>query len=185
MTKVKKSRPLVQDKAVYRLCIAHMSVPYGVSETIPDDTIGIKELLAKHVRGMEVAANEMRTPVYDSGADFDSQDLEAINRMDLAERYEYSQSVKADVEKRKAELDEINKKIEAEKEAAKEAAMKKKSRRTWDDESDDSDDDKTRGDARLGGNPPDDVPRRPKHAGQRSERSGRTEADTRGVTAGD
>lgn len=135
MTNVKKSRPLVQDKAVYRLCVAHMSVPFGVSETIPDDTIGIKELLAKHVRGMEVAANEMRTPVYDSGADFDSQDLEAINRMDLAERHEFSEALRADVVKRQAELAEVNKKIEAEKQAAKKAAMKKMS-----DESEESDD---------------------------------------------
>lgn len=169
-------RTVVQDKRVYRLCVAHMEVPQGVSETVPDDTLTIKQILAKHVRGMEIAETEYRTPVWNGTEDYDAPDLEAVNRMDLAERHEFTEALRADIESRKALVKEALEKAEKEK-------AKKPSESTA--PTTESKKGKKEGGARSGENPPDDVSSRSRHAARTSERSGRSEGDTRGISGDD
>lgn len=167
-------RPIIQDKRVYRLTVAHMTVPQGVSETVPDDTLTIKQILAKHVRGMEIAETEFKTPVWNGDDDYDSPDLEAVNRMDLAEKHEFKEALRADIESRKARLAEAEKEAKAKKEAKPtplSSPTKKEVRKE--------------GDARLGENTLDDVSSRSEHAGRPSERSGRRKADTPAISADD
>jgi len=80
----------------------------GPSETVPDDTLSIKQILAKHVRGMRIEAENWKTPLYDGDCDHDSHDLEAVNRLDLAEKHELSEVLKADIERRKADIKAVS-----------------------------------------------------------------------------
>lgn len=70
----------------FRLKPEHMEHPTGVSMTVPDETLTIRQILEKHVRGMKIAEELYKQPMYDSGADFDSEDLESVSRIDLFER---------------------------------------------------------------------------------------------------
>jgi len=80
--------------------------------TVPDDALSIKQILAKHVNGMKIAEQLYRTPVYDSGADFDSPDLEEVQRMDMVDRAELAELTRLEVEKKKADLQAAKKAIE-------------------------------------------------------------------------
>lgn len=84
-TKDKSRFPLVQDKRTYTLTVVHMTTPVGASVTVPDDTLTIKQIMDKHVHGMNVISQMAKTPIY-SGGDHDSEDMEALMRMDLADR---------------------------------------------------------------------------------------------------
>lgn len=100
----------------------------GPSETVPDDTLSIKQILAKHIRGMRIEAENWKTPLYDEGADLDSQDLESLTRLDLAEKHELQEVLKADIERRKAEIKSFSDKLSADK------AVKAKTREVTDDD---------------------------------------------------
>lgn len=77
---------IAQDE--FRLLPEHKEKTTGPSLTVPDETLSIKEIVEKHVRGQRIADQLMRTPIYDSGADFDSDDLEKVKQMDLVEQDE-------------------------------------------------------------------------------------------------
>lgn len=66
--------------------------PHGPKLTLPDDTLSIKEILAKHVRGMDMNA-EFRSAVDEEGQDFDSPDLEKLGKADLFDQQQYIESV--------------------------------------------------------------------------------------------
>lgn len=78
------------------------------SSTVPDETMTIREIMARHVRGMQMDIG----PGSGSGmwgrdlkeVDFDDMDLQEIERMELAERSEYMEKLRADVEARKEHL---------------------------------------------------------------------------------
>lgn len=56
------------------------------SKTVPNETLSIRQIMEKHVKGMRIADTLARQPAYDSGADFDSHDLEKLKHLDLHER---------------------------------------------------------------------------------------------------
>ena len=58
-----------------------MEIPVGESETVPDDTLSIKELVRRFQAGMPIGSR-VRDAVY-NGGDFDSDDLEKVNQMDI------------------------------------------------------------------------------------------------------
>jgi len=108
----------------FKLLPEHKEHPCGVSLTVPDETLSIKQIVDKHVRGQEIADQLMRQPLYDSGiygddrdSDFDSEDLEKVVQMDLAEKDELKASNKqkiADMQaKQKLFLEEKKKKQKA------------------------------------------------------------------------
>jgi len=73
----------------------------GLSLTQPDETLTIKEIVQKHVRGQAIADTLMRTPAYDSGADFDSDDLEKLRDEDIFDREEKLNAIKQKIEENK------------------------------------------------------------------------------------
>lgn len=87
--------------SIHRSCMEFID---GKSQTVPDEAMSIRQIMTKFVRGMQVPEELYRESAYDSGASFDSQDLEAIGRMDLAERDEYIVQLKADIDLRKKDL---------------------------------------------------------------------------------
>lgn len=105
-----------------------METPVGVSETVPDDALTIRDILKKHLAGMKIAENEMRTPIYDSGVSHESEDLESINRMDLSEKHEYAQMLSADIAERKKNLEAVEKAVKEKMAAARMAKQKKNER---------------------------------------------------------
>lgn len=56
------------------------------SMTVPDETLTIRQIVDKHIRGQEIADELMRTPVNIDDQDFDDEDLEKVEQMDLADR---------------------------------------------------------------------------------------------------
>lgn len=64
------------------------------SETIPDETMSIREILDRYARGLPL--NGMRTPLYQREPSFD--DLPDPATMDLAERQELAEMLEAELE---------------------------------------------------------------------------------------
>lgn len=75
-------------------------VPDKVSMTIPDQTLSIRDIMRRFAAGLPIDGEKV--PIYD-GEDSDMPDLK---NMDLAERQEY-------IETAKAELSDLNVKLEA------------------------------------------------------------------------
>lgn len=105
----------------FRLLPEHKEHPKGPSMTVPDETLSIKEIVAKHIRGQAIADQLMREPMYDSGivgddrdSDFDSEDLMKVRDMDLAEQDEIKLSHREKIEefKEKHKVFSKNKKEE-------------------------------------------------------------------------
>lgn len=67
---------------------SHMEHPVGVSCTVPDESYSIKDLLEKFSRGMDPGVSKQG--IYDSGANFDSPDLEKLKSEDLFDREEFA-----------------------------------------------------------------------------------------------
>lgn len=80
-------------------------VLYGVrrkSRCIPDQSMTIKEIVSRYVRGIPVDVVK-REPVY---VDQNEHDLEALSRMDFGEKAELAERMRADGEAFQARLQE-------------------------------------------------------------------------------
>lgn len=62
------------------------------SETIPDQTLSVKEIMDRFVRGLPVQG--AKVPIYEG----DESDLPDLSRMDLTERHETIERIKNEVE---------------------------------------------------------------------------------------
>lgn len=100
---------------------AHRYVPYAekvnpVSETVPDMTLSLEEIVARYSRGMPVIGSGMKTPMFDGDDDF----FPEMASMDLAEREEYYEELKKEYqeiqqrEKQRQKQDAARKAKEAE-----------------------------------------------------------------------
>jgi len=101
--------PKLQDKRIFVLLPKHQETPQGGSCTVPDQALTIREIMAKHVRGMRIADELEKQPLYNldetrGDTDFDSPDLEALGRMDMSERSEYLAELREHNELRKADI---------------------------------------------------------------------------------
>lgn len=114
--------PNLQDKRIYVLKPEHMTLTVGPSETVPDDAMTIREIVNRYQSGMGIPPSKMHDARYGESANFDDPDLEEIARLDLADRHEMSELLKAENEEKTRELEA---KIKAEK-AAKAAKAAKK-----------------------------------------------------------
>lgn len=73
----------------------------GLSLTVPDESMSLAHILAKHSRGVDTSSFE-KQPVY-YGGEFHDEDMEEISRMDLAEKSELRDRVNSQiVDKKKA-----------------------------------------------------------------------------------
>lgn len=62
-------------------------VPYGPSETVPDETMTVQEIIKKYVTNQRIDVGLKREGAYNDG-DFDDMDMEKVNDMDLFEKEE-------------------------------------------------------------------------------------------------
>lgn len=60
----------------------------GKSETVPNETMSIREILTKYSRGQRIDATMQREGKFEKNSSFDSEDLEAASRTSLTDRDE-------------------------------------------------------------------------------------------------
>jgi len=118
--------PVLQDKRLYRLAASHVSRSVGSSMTVPDETMSIKEIMRKHVSGMNVSQELLKMPLYNEDASFDSFDLESLKRLDLADRSVLIDELKKVNETELAALKAAEKAVKLEKAEAKKNAEAEK-----------------------------------------------------------
>lgn len=152
-----------------------METTVGPSLTVPEDSMSIKEIMQRHIRGMQIKSELRRPGGFADTEDFDALDLEEVNRMDIFDRETVKQKLADDIAAKQKILADHAKKSKLQSQESDSQKTPSTSKKV-----------KIRGDARLGGNPPDDLPRRPTHAvGRNDDEGGMTEDDTQGVTAGE
>lgn len=71
----------------------HIEHPKGISMTVPDETLSIKEILQRFVRGQPLDIH-MRPTFNIPDSDFDSIDYGEASRLELAERSELLEAVR-------------------------------------------------------------------------------------------
>lgn len=97
----------------FKLLTEHKEKPTGPGVTVPDDTLSLKEIMEKYARDSSylemVKKRSGLKELYEPNTDFDSEDLEKLQGMDLAEMSERKERLEKEfeegVEKRKAELE--------------------------------------------------------------------------------
>lgn len=72
------------------------------SETIPDQSLSIREILDRYARGLPLDA---KTPIWDEDADLDNY-IPDPRTLDLAEREEFAENAKAELESVKQKIAE-------------------------------------------------------------------------------
>lgn len=80
------------------------------SETIPDQTMSMREILDRHARGLEVPTN---IPIFEKEADIDDI-MPDPRTMDISERQEYVRQAKEELNQIKEKLNKKTKKPVAE-----------------------------------------------------------------------
>lgn len=95
---------MLQNKREWVLSQSHLEHPKGVSMTVPDESLTIKEILERFRRGQPLSIHTRET-LYDPDATFDSQDLEEVGRMDITDRSELSQELRIRNSQLKADLE--------------------------------------------------------------------------------
>jgi hypothetical protein len=75
------------------------------SETIPDQTLTMRELLDRHSRGLPI---NVKTPIWDEESDIDDI-MPDPRTLDISERQEFANSAKAELEGIKEKLNTIAK----------------------------------------------------------------------------
>lgn len=75
----------LRDKRFFKLSERDMSRTVGVSVTVPDEALTIREIMLKHTAGMNVATALAKQPMYVNGS-LDDEDLEEVMRLDLSDR---------------------------------------------------------------------------------------------------
>lgn len=74
------------------------------SATVPDDAWTVKQLFERMAKGLPLDRGLYRVPRFEEGSNFDSPDLEELGRMELAERHEYLEALRADMREAEAQL---------------------------------------------------------------------------------
>lgn len=60
----------------------------GISMTVPDESMTIREIMKKHVSGMRIADSLQRQGYYEEDVDHDSPDMEKVKNQDIFDRVE-------------------------------------------------------------------------------------------------
>jgi len=117
---MKTEKKLLKPTRSWVLLPHHQEKKKGISKTVPDEAMGVREILRRYTRG-GIIPDGIRESVYDPGASFDSDDLESLSRADFQERDEakerYAQAATNAKAKGEAE-------VKAKREAAKQKAAK-------------------------------------------------------------
>lgn len=92
------------------------------SLTVPDETLSVRQILEKHMRGQKIKEQLYRTPVFNDTEDFDSPDMEKVKTMDLTEKEELKNNLSYQI----SELESKKSEIEARRKQKKQAPDKPK-----------------------------------------------------------
>lgn len=87
----------------------HKEHPVGVSQTVPDDTMSIREIVDRFVTTRRVDERLQRQG-FIGDADFDDEDLEEVERMDFVDRSELAQRMRDNVDESQSKIDEYERK---------------------------------------------------------------------------
>lgn len=93
------------------------------SVTVPDEAMTMREIMDKHVRGMQVADTLHRPGTYDNGG-HESDDMEKVMQMDPTDRWMHLETLRADIKARKQALADAEKAIKAKEKEEAEAKAK-------------------------------------------------------------
>lgn len=110
----------------YKLLPEHMETVKGVSETVPSETMSIREIITKFTRGQRVDAELRRDGKYEENPTFDSEDLEAASRLQFSDRDEVAERFREKIDAGKADLKRQQESLAAQKLAIKQANQQKK-----------------------------------------------------------
>lgn len=94
----------VVNKLEWVLSQSHLEHPKGVSMTVPDESLTVKEILERFRRGQPLSIHT-RDTLYDPDSNFDSQDLEEVSRMDITDRSELAQELRLKNARVKSDLE--------------------------------------------------------------------------------
>lgn len=93
----------------FKLLDSFKETPVGVTLTVPDETMSVRELLERFISGQRIPDNLFRNGVYDESADFDTDDVEKLRGADFAEQDEVIARLKAGDVVRKKVIDDDQK----------------------------------------------------------------------------
>lgn len=79
------------------------------SETLPNESLSLRELLVRYAKGIPMDAKTMRNPIYDPEPSLDGEDMEKMKHADLYEKEEYMNSLGASLAERHAKDKEAKK----------------------------------------------------------------------------
>lgn len=135
----KKVKLLAQHQ--FRLLPEHTEVNNSPSQTVPDESYTMRELLDRFTRGLDPSV--ARQPTNDGLDTLDSPDLEKLRDSDLVDRQEYAEALSrlngSKKSQLKTQIDEARKKAAESKKAAEErearikAMLDKEDKRSADD----------------------------------------------------
>lgn len=96
------------NQLTFKLKPEHMETFVGKSQTVPDETLTMREIITRFSRTGQVDSRLDRRGVYTDNPSYDSPDMEELSKMDIYERQEVAAEMKqANQEK----IDRINKAI--------------------------------------------------------------------------
>lgn len=110
----------------FKLLPEHQETIKGVSETVPSETMSIREIITKFTRGQRVDAEMRRDGKYEENSHFDSEDLEAASRLQFSDRDEVAERFREKIDAGKADLKRQQESLAAKKLAIKQANQQKK-----------------------------------------------------------
>ncbi|QCQ85051.1 hypothetical protein [Blackfly microvirus SF02] len=91
-------RPKLRTQYNYKVDRSFYETGGGTSLTVPDETLSIKEILNKYVKGQNMSDMLSRQTGFNSEeSNFDDPDLDALKRLDEIDRKEYAKSVQNDI----------------------------------------------------------------------------------------
>lgn len=81
-----------------------------ISQTVPDETLSIKEILDRYTSGRTIGDAVARQTSFDPNASFDSEDLEKIKHEDLFDQEERKRDLKSRIKDHEKQIEEDRKK---------------------------------------------------------------------------
>lgn len=84
------------------------------TETIPDETLTIRQILQKHQHGINVADQLSRQPLYEENPNFDSPDMQQMAYSDLTEQEDVLRDVSEIIKESRDKRTDYNKKVQQE-----------------------------------------------------------------------
>lgn len=94
MTNISKKQKLVVNQLTFKLKPEHMETFVGKSQTVPDETLTMREIITRFSRTGQVDSRLDRRGVYTDNPSYDSPDMEELGKMDIYERQEVAAEMK-------------------------------------------------------------------------------------------